>query len=88
MLFFTHKFGESGVQYEIALCLLTGDYVWVHRPFECCPWPDINIFNHSLKHHLSPFERVEVDDGYVGGAPLHIKCPASFTNLEETLFMQ
>ena len=88
LLFFSHKFGESGVRYEITLCLLTGDCVWVYRPFEYGPWSDINIFNHSLKHHLSPFERVEADDGYVGGAPLHIKCLTSFTNPEETLFMQ
>jgi hypothetical protein len=48
----------------------------------------MNILNNSLKHHLSKFERVEADDGYIGGAPLHIKCPKSFTNDKETELSQ
>jgi hypothetical protein len=38
--------------------------------------------------HLDEGERVEADDGYIGEAPQHVKCPKSFTNPEETLFMQ
>lgn len=30
--------------------------------------------------HLNPNERVEADDGYIGEAPLHVKCPKSFAN--------
>ena len=38
--------------------------------------------------HLEEGERVEADDGYIGEAPRCIKCPKSFLNLEETLFLQ
>ena len=38
--------------------------------------------------HLGGAERVEADDGYIGEAPLHVKCPKSFTNPQETEFMQ
>jgi len=37
---------------------------------------------------LGEDERVEVDDGCVGEAPLHCKCPKSFANPEMTLHMQ
>jgi hypothetical protein len=37
---------------------------------------------------LSPNERVEADDGYVGEAPKYVKCPKSFTNPPETQAMQ
>lgn len=49
---------------------------------------DIQIFRDSLLSHLGPNERVEADDGYVGEAPRHVKCPKSFTNPEETLAIQ
>ena len=38
--------------------------------------------------HLGEGERVEADDGYIGEASGCIKCPKSFSNPEETLFMQ
>ena len=62
--------------------------MWLNGPYECGNWPDINIFRNSLKSHLEDGERVEADDGYVGEAPDYIKCPASFANPQETLFMQ
>jgi hypothetical protein len=37
---------------------------------------------------LDENERVEADDGYVGEAPAHVKCPMSFTNDERKLAMQ
>ena len=51
-------------------------------------WNDIQIFRNSLISHLKNGERVEADDGYVGEAPEFVKCPASFTNPKETLYMQ
>ena len=39
-------------------------------------------------HHLGDGERVEADDGYVGEAPVHVKCPKSVTNPVETEAMQ
>ena len=37
---------------------------------------------------LKKFERVEADDGYIGEAPMYIKCPKSFSNPEITEYMQ
>ena len=87
--FSSHKFAKkSGLRYEIALCIQTGDIVWLNGPFPCGRNPDITIFRSSLMSHLAPAERVEADDGYIGEAPRHVKCPKSFTNPQETEFMQ
>eukprot|EP00586_Coscinodiscus_wailesii_P007529 CAMPEP_0172490504 /NCGR_PEP_ID=MMETSP1066-20121228/20932_1 /TAXON_ID=671091 /ORGANISM="Coscinodiscus wailesii, Strain CCMP2513" /LENGTH=305 /DNA_ID=CAMNT_0013258997 /DNA_START=109 /DNA_END=1022 /DNA_ORIENTATION=- len=86
--FYSHKFKKSGLRYEVGTCILTGDIVWINGPYECGLWPDINIFWNSLVSNLGTNERVEADDGYIGEAPRHVKCPKSFTNPRETLAMQ
>ena len=86
--FHSFKFKKSGLRYEVCICILTGDIVWVHGPFEPGMYNDIMIFRSSLLSHLAANERVEADDGYVGESPQHIKCPKSFSNPEETLSMQ
>jgi hypothetical protein len=63
--FFSHKI-TSGVRWEVALCLRTGEIVWIHGPFPCGRWPDIEIFRHSMLSHLDEGEKVEADDGYIG----------------------
>lgn len=63
--FSSHKFAKkSGMRYEVALCILTGDIVWINGPFPCGYNPDITIFRMSLLSHLEEHERVEADDGY------------------------
>ena len=47
-----------------------------------------HYFCDSLISHLGDAERVEADDGYIGEAPKHVKCPKSFTNKAEMEFMQ
>ena len=79
---------QSGLRYEVALCILTGDIVWINGPYECGKWPDISIFRNSLLSHLAPNERVEADDGYRGCHPQHVKCPAGFANEPDNLQMQ
>ena len=64
--FNTHKFKESGLRYELGICILTGDIVWVMGPFPCGDWPDVECFRFALKGFLEENERVEADDGYVG----------------------
>ena len=86
--FFSHKFKGSALRYEVGVCILTGFIVWINGPYEAGNWNDIMIFRDSLISFLGPSERVEADDGYVGEAPQKVKCPASFTNPEETLQMQ
>ena len=70
------------------MCILTGDLVWINGPYECGTFADITIFRDSLISHLGDSERVEADDGYIGEAPRHVKCPKSFTSKAETEFMQ
>jgi hypothetical protein len=75
--------------YEVALCIQTGDMVWItNGPYEAGMWNDIKIFRNALLTVLDPSEQVEANDGYVGEAPRHVKCPKSFTNPEETEAMQ
>jgi hypothetical protein len=76
------------LRYEIALCIQTGDAVWINGPYPCGRYNDITIFRNSLMTFLEDGERVEADNGYVGESPEHVKCPKSFTNLEETEYMQ
>ena len=37
---------------------------------------------------LDEVERIEADDGYVGEAPRHVKCPKSMSNREDTELQQ
>ena len=62
--------------------------MWINGPYPCGDYNDILIFRDSLMSHLAEAERVEADDEYIGEAPMHVKCPKSITNPEETLFMQ
>lgn len=87
-VFYSHKFKKSAFRYEVALCILTGDIVWLNGPYPAGKWPDINIFRDSLQSHLERGERVEADDGYIGDHPSFVKCPGGFTNPKITEFMQ
>jgi hypothetical protein len=78
--FYSHKFKKSGLRYEVGLCILTGDCVWVNGPYECGMWNDVMIFRNSIKSNLGENERVEADDGYLGEAPHFVKCPKSIGN--------
>lgn len=87
--FSSHKFGKkSGLRYEIALCIQTGDVVWINGPFPCGMYNDLTIFRSALMTELAYAERVEADDGYIGEHPRHVKCPAGFANPPECEFMQ
>ena len=66
----------------------TGDIVWVNGPYAFGYYNGINIFRQSLVSFLGPGERVDADDGYIGDAPHHIKCPNSCTNPVDTRVTQ
>jgi hypothetical protein len=70
---FSHKFKGPGVRYEVAVCIRTGDIVWVNGPFQPGAWPDVKIFRLDLAHMLLPDERVEADLGYIGECPGRVK---------------
>ena len=86
--FYSYKFKKSALRYEVAICIKTGDIVWVNGGYAPGEYNDLDIFRDSLMHMLDQYERVEADDGYVGEHPQKIKCPKGFCNPEETEFMQ
>ena len=85
---FSHKNKKSGLRYEVCLNIRTGDIMWFNGPYPAGYYNDMNIFRDSLVSFLGPGERVEADDGYLGDAPHHIKCPMSCTNPESMKDMQ
>ena len=75
-VFSSHKFGKhSGVRYEIAIGIMTGEVKWINGPFPCGKYQDVTIFRESLVSFLDDFERVEADDGYEGESPFRCKIP-------------
>ena len=70
--FASHKFAfKSGLCYEVAVGILTGEMKWINGPFPCGKYPDVNIFRASLLTCLDDFERVEADDGYYTSERAH-----------------
>ena len=62
---YSHKFKRAGVSYEIAVCIKTGDIVWIHGPFVAST-ADISMFRFLLKGMLAAGEKVMADRGYDG----------------------
>lgn len=79
---FSSKFNGPGVRYELAVCIQTGDIVWMHGPFPCGSWPDIKIFRSKLKNKLLPNEMVEADLGYRGERET-VRTPKDFVSLSD-----
>ena len=73
--FWSYKFKKSGLRYEVGLCIKTGDICWWSGPYAPGKWNDLSIFRDSLQFMLEPGERCEMDRGYQGSAPTHVKCP-------------
>ena len=82
--FYSHKFKKAALRYELAVCIRTGDLVWIHGPFPCGDWPDINIFRDAIKGHLLPGECVEADDGYKADDPSVVRAPSAPRYMEDT----
>ena len=61
--FYSFKYNASGLRYEIAVCILSGECVWINGPFEPGIYNDITIFRNAIMHELEEGERVEADDG-------------------------
>ena len=81
--FFSFKFRKSALRYEVGLSILGGEICWISGPYLPGVYNDLDIFRTSLSSHLDEFERVEADDGYIGEAPLRVKCPGCVTISEE-----
>ena len=81
--FFPFKFRKSALRYEVGLSILGGEICWISGPYLPGVYNDLDIFRTSLLSQLDEFERVEADDGYIGEAPLRVKCPGCVTIPEE-----
>ena len=70
---------KSGLRYELAVNIKTGDICWENGGFPCGMYGDLEIFRSALSSYLEEFERVEADDGYIGYAPMKVRCPKCVT---------
>ena len=65
--FYSHKFKRAGYRYEVALCIQTGEIVWINGPFPCGAFSDLTIFRKALKQKLlQAKEKAIADLGYRG----------------------
>ena len=62
----SHKFKGAGLRYELAVCIQTGDIVWLNGPYPCGQFNDIKIFKENLQKKLEKNEKVEADGIYRG----------------------
>ena len=60
----SHKFNGPGLRYEVALCIRTGDIVWVNGGLPCGEWPDLRLARNAFIDCLQPGEKALADAGY------------------------
>lgn len=63
--FMSHKFKGNGVKYEVAICIQTGEIVWIHGPVRCGE-NDISVSRQAFISFLHEDEKAEADRGYAG----------------------
>jgi hypothetical protein len=64
---YSYKLNGPGLQYEIAVCIQTGNIVWINGPYKPARWVDISIFRDKLMWELLDGEWVVGDGGYQDG---------------------
>ena len=65
---YSHKFKGAGVRYEVAICLQTGDVIWLNGPFPCGTYSDRVIARYEgLDDALDDGEMYVADGGYRDG---------------------
>jgi len=69
--YFSYKFHGPALRYIVAVCIQTGDIVYVDGPFPAAT-AEITIFRQGLLNMLLPGEMVETDNGFLG-EPNHIQ---------------
>ena len=86
---YTNKFSGPGLRYEIAICILTGELVWINGPFSPGVYNDYKIFMEcGLKSMLEKNERIEADDGYLGADPAYAKAKSAPWHSESSLVIR
>ena len=87
-VWYSQKFNEPGVRYEVATSIRCGDICWVQGPVPCGKQNDLQIFKTGLRHCLDENERVEADSGYKALDPEFCKTPSGLTTSKERKKMQ
>jgi hypothetical protein len=64
---YSYKLNGPGLRYEIAVCIQTGNIVWINGPYKPAQWVDISIFCDKLMWELLDGEWVVGDGGYQDG---------------------
>jgi hypothetical protein len=64
---YSHKLKRAGLRYEIAICIQTGEPVWINGPFPCGSWSDLRIARYALVDALDDGECYLADSGYRDG---------------------
>ena len=80
---YSHKFKGAGVRYEVAICLQTGDIVWVNGPFPCGSYSDRVIArDEGLEDALDDGEMYVGDGGYRDGY-VRAETPTGYNNQDQ-----
>ena len=61
--YYSEKINHAALRYELAICIRTGDIVWVNGPYPASTH-DLMIFRKRLRKKLAKGEMIEADDGY------------------------
>jgi len=86
----SYKFWKTGLRYLVALCIKTGDIVYINGPFPPGKGGlnDLATFCWGITGWLKEDEQAEAGNGYLREAPWYIKCLKSFTRLDKALQME
>ena len=79
---YTYKFKSSGYWYKVALCIQTGEIVWINGPLKPGMFNNLSIFCQGLKQKLwQAREKAQADKGY-RGEPAIVIVPNEFDNIK------
>lgn len=62
--YFSHKIKSSGLRYEVALSLCSGDIVWVYGSYPCGSYSDLRLARQAYVYQVYDGERTIADRGY------------------------
>ena len=75
-IWWSHKINKAALRYEVGLCIVSGDIVWLNGPYAAGSWNDEKIFRDCMIHYLDKDEQIEADSGYRGSDPEFVKSPS------------
>ena len=78
-VWYSKKFKKSGLCYEVAVSIKSGNICWISGPYQPGISNDLEILCSSLVTFLYPGKCVEADDGDIGEVPFGVKCPMCVT---------